>query len=161
MLRRNLVWLGAGLALMVAAPDVLAQVAQQAPQQGGGYQQGGGNEYYAAKLGIWYRLFPYGYGDGGGDGYNPNSPPGNPGGYLQQVPYQQQAPVTYGARLSRYPVAGSPCAYLQLEPGDMIVSLDNQPFRGPNDVLSHYGQTSMVFINVRTGQPQTANLNLP
>lgn len=59
-----------------------------------------------------------------------------------------------GARLTRYPVAGSPASQIQLEPGDMIVSLDHQPIYGPNDLLNHTAQTSVQFVNIRTGQPQ-------
>ena len=146
MSRSKSAWLGVGLAVVVTGMTVSAQFVQ-APQQAPI-----SNEFYAANLGIWYRLVPYSVGGGftsGQGNYDPNSPPGYPG------------PVTYGARLSRYPVPGSPCAYLQLEPGDMIISLDNLPFYGTNDILAHVGQTSMVFVNVRTNQPQAANLFLP
>jgi S1-C subfamily serine protease len=60
-----------------------------------------------------------------------------------------------GARLTQYPVAGSPASQIQLEPGDMIIALDGQPIYGPNDLLNHTAQTSVQFINIRTGQPQT------
>ena len=148
MLRRSSTLVVAGLLVLLAGLNTSGyqiSAVKQAP-----IPDSGGYEYYAAKLGIWYRLVPYGYGGSytsNQGNYNPNFPPGS---------YPAQAPVTYGARLSRYPVAGSPCAYLQLEPGDMIVSLDNLPFYGPNDILSHYGPTSMIFVNVRTGQPQPA-----
>ncbi len=172
-----------GLGLLLAGlclpAQALAQGQGPAPvAQAAAYAQAPGApapvyERYAPNLGIWYRLVPYGNGGGyygqgagpvaaaaaapNGDGaYNPNFPPGGYPG-----PYAPSAPMTYGARLTRYPVAGSPCAYLQLEPGDMIVSLDNMPFYGPNDIRAHYGQTTVMFVNIRTGFPQPGNLLLP
>jgi S1-C subfamily serine protease len=66
-----------------------------------------------------------------------------------------------GAKLTRPPEPNSPAAQLELEPGDIIVRLDGMQLNNPNDVLNHFDQTSMVFINVRTGQPQTADVVLP
>ena len=43
----------------------------------------------------------------------------------------------------------------------MIVSLDNLPIYRPYDVESHRFQTSTVFINIRTGMPQVANIYIP
>ena len=82
----------------------------------------------------------------------------NLGIFYQPVPYGNG---TFGVRLTRPPQVNSPAASLQLEPGDTIISLDNMSFQVENDVLGHFDQTSMVFINVRTGQPQAANLMLP
>jgi hypothetical protein len=73
------------------------------------------------------------------------------------VPYGQ----SMGARLTQYPSAGSPLAALQFEPGDMIVSLDELAINSPQDVLNHVGRTTMVFINIRTGQAQSAVVELP
>ena len=81
----------------------------------------------------------------------------NLGIYFQLVPYGGAS----GARLTRYPVAGSPAAQLQLEPGDMITTLDGQPIHGPGDVLNHYAYTTVVFVNVRTGRPQSGAVYLP
>ena len=67
----------------------------------------------------------------------------------------------FGARLTRYPVAGTACAGLQLKPGDMIVSLDGQPIRGHADVRNHVGGTTLEFIDVRTGQTRSATVTLP
>jgi hypothetical protein len=50
---------------------------------------------------------------------------------------------------------------LQLEPGDMIISLDNLAIYGPDDVRNHRFQTSVVFVNVRTGLPQSADIYIP
>jgi hypothetical protein len=63
---------------------------------------------------------------------------------------------THGVRLTQFPTPGSPAAQLQLEPGDMIVSMDNQPFYTTNNVESHYAETSLIFMNIRTGLPQSA-----
>jgi hypothetical protein len=144
MFRKRLTWAVAALGIVAAGLSVFAQGVGQSPGAAPPSE-----EFYAANLGVYYRLEPLTFGGftSPQGNYNPNSPPG----YA----------VTYGARLTRYPVPGSPCAYLQFEPGDMIVSLDNLPFQGPNDVTAHFGATSMVFINVRTNQPQAANLMLP
>ncbi|MEW4569475.1 PDZ domain-containing protein [Tautonia sp. JC769] len=66
-----------------------------------------------------------------------------------------------GARLTQYPVAGSPAGQIQLEPGDMIIALDGQPIYGPNDLLNHSAQTSVQFVNIRTGRPQTNWVYIP
>jgi S1-C subfamily serine protease len=81
----------------------------------------------------------------------------NLGIYYQFVPYGG----AYGARLTRYPVPGSPAAQMQLEPGDMITTLDNQPIYGPGDVLGHQAYTTVVFVNIRTGQPQSGAVFIP
>jgi len=83
---------------------------------------------------------------------------GNLGIYYAKVPYGDG---TFGARLTRPPVPGSPAAQLQLEPGDTIFMLDGVRFREPSDVLNHVEETSVVFINVRTNQPQSADVTLP
>ena len=150
MIRRKSAWAGIALASALVGWSVSAQqypaqapVAQYVPPQAGGA------EFYSAQLGIYYRFVPYNTFGGVNPvtgNYDPSNPPGS---------------TTYGARLTRYPVANSAAAYLQLEPGDMVVSLDNLPFYGPDDVNNHRFQTSMVFVNVRTGQPQAANIILP
>jgi membrane-associated protease RseP (regulator of RpoE activity) len=163
-------WLAGGIGLVLigqAAQAQQAPVYQQA--QAPVYQQQqpqypSSPEYYASNLGIYYRLVPY-YG-GGAPAPAPYAAQA-PGTYAQapvQAPYppqQPQVPPGYGARLSRYPVPNSPAARLQLEPGDMIVSLDYQPINNPNDVLAHTNWTNMSFINIRTGLPQTANVYIP
>jgi len=83
---------------------------------------------------------------------------GNLGIYYARVPYENG---TFGARLTRPPVPGSPAAQLQLEPGDTIFMLDGLRFREPSDVLNHVDQTTVAFINVRTNQSQTAEVTLP
>ena len=81
---------------------------------------------------------------------------GNLGVYYELKPYQ----AALGARLTRPSVPGSPAASIGLEPGDMIVSLDDLPFREPIDLQLHYARTKLVFINIRTRQPQAAELDL-
>ena len=81
-----------------------------------------------------------------------------------RVPYDNG---TFGARLIRDPLPGSPAAQLgspvasRLEPGDTIFSLDGMRFRTPEDVLAHRQWTSMQFINVRTNRAQWARVYIP
>ncbi|WP_169980105.1 PDZ domain-containing protein [Tautonia rosea] len=81
----------------------------------------------------------------------------NLGIYYRLEPYGN----AQGARLTHYPVAGSPASQIQLEPGDMITALDGQPIYGPNDLLNHSAQTSVQFVNIRTGQPQVNWVFIP
>ena len=81
---------------------------------------------------------------------------GNLGVYYELKAFQG----AFGARLTRPAVPGSPAATIGLEPGDMIVTLDDVPLREPTDLQLHYARTKLVFINIRTGQPQTAELDL-
>jgi hypothetical protein len=68
---------------------------------------------------------------------------------------------TFGVKLTRYPVPGSPGAQLGLEPGDIITALDDMPFRTPDDVLNHTKDTTVRLINVRTNAPVDARVVLP
>lgn len=68
---------------------------------------------------------------------------------------------SFGARLSRQPFAYAPVNALRLEIGDMIVTLDEMPIRGPDDVLNHVGKTSVRFINIRTGEADVGDVMLP
>lgn len=88
----------------------------------------------------------------GSDIYAPNL-----GIYYLLEPYGR----ALGARLRRYPVPGSAASQLQLEPGDMIISLDNQLIYTPNDVLAHVARTDVVFVNIRTGRPQAGVVMIP
>ena len=75
----------------------------------------------------------------------------------------------YGARLTRPPEPGSPLLAIRrpngdqtyLEPGDMIVTLDDQIIDGPDDVENHILQTKITFVNVRTGLPERATAMFP
>jgi hypothetical protein len=75
-----------------------------------------------------------------------------------RVPYDND---TFGARLIRDPLPGSPAAQLQFEPGDTIFSLDGMRFRTPEDVLAHRQWTSVQFISVRTNRAQWARVYIP
>ncbi len=66
----------------------------------------------------------------------------------------------FGARLSRTAAADTPAGALRLERGDMIIRLAGQPIRAREDVLSHFSQTSVEFINIRTGRLQMAYVQL-
>ena len=59
---------------------------------------------------------------------------------------------TFGVRLSRTAYGNTPAAAIQLERGDMIIRLDDQLIRKPEDVLAHIDQTTVEFVNIRTGR---------
>lgn len=67
----------------------------------------------------------------------------------------------YGARLSRTPYANSPLNPLRLEICDMIVELDGQPIRRPDDVMNHVGETDVHYVNIRTGIDDVGKVKLP
>ncbi len=127
--------------------------------------------------GVW------GYGDHGGpvQGYwngrrshdgGPNPPPPdappppsynghfapNLGIYYEPVRYSDG---TFGARLTRPPVPNSPAATVFFEPGDVIFELDGQHFTTPSDVLAHRAQTTVGFINIRTGGREMRTIFIP
>ncbi|MDR3636243.1 MAG: caspase family protein [Isosphaeraceae bacterium] len=82
----------------------------------------------------------------------------NLGIHYQLIPYEGD---TLGARLSRSAAGNTPAAGLQLERGDMIVRLDGQPIRRPEDVLGHVGRTTLEFVNIRTGKVEERVVQLP
>ena len=94
-----------------------------------------------------------------------NYPPGVPteqfasnlGLYYQLVAFGS----AMGVRLSRYPTANSAFAVLRLEPGDMLIDLDDQPIRNIDDVANHRFGTTFHFVNIRTGLIQAGEVNLP
>jgi hypothetical protein len=114
--------------------------------------------------GIFVEARQKGSGPGPARPNNPGPGPG-PGNFSRKLGINYaRVPLangTFGARLTRNAPPNSPAGQLGLEEGDMIVSMDDLPFTTPADVDNHYGDTSMIFINVRTGQPQAARLNLP
>ena len=83
---------------------------------------------------------------------------GNLGIHYQLIPY---ADGTLGARLTRTAYGNTPAAALRLELGDMIVRLDGEPIRKPEDVLSHVEQTKVELIDIRTGKLNTALVEVP
>jgi hypothetical protein len=82
----------------------------------------------------------------------------NLGMYYQLIPYEGD---TFGARLSRTAYGNTPAAAIRLERGDMIIRLDGQPIRRPEDVLAHVDRTTIEFINIRTGRIETRIAQLP
>jgi hypothetical protein len=81
----------------------------------------------------------------------------NLGIYYQLVPYGQ----SFGARLTRNAVAGSPLGQLEFETGDMIVAMDKQGIARPEDVDGHLAQTELTFVNVRTNGLESRSLWIP
>ncbi len=73
------------------------------------------------------------------------------------VPYG----ASYGARLTANAAPGTPAGAIGLEAGDTITALDGQPINGPQDVLAHVAQTTVTFVNVRTGGAETRVTVLP
>jgi formylglycine-generating enzyme required for sulfatase activity/serine/threonine protein kinase len=115
-------------------------------------------------------------------GEPPGPPAGKPGVNLTevveiQVPHlgiwYKKAPRndgTFGAQLTRDPVQGSPMAQLRmsndtklyrLERRDTIIELGGQGFRTPDDVWNHWFETTMLFVDQRTGQVKSASLTIP
>jgi hypothetical protein len=82
----------------------------------------------------------------------------NLGIHYQLIPLRGDS---FGVRLSRTALGNTPGAAMRLERGDMIVRLDGQPIRSPDDVLSHFDQTSVEFVNIRTGRIETRIVQLP
>jgi hypothetical protein len=68
---------------------------------------------------------------------------------------------TLGARLSRTATGNTPAASIGLELGDMITRLDGVPIKKPEDVLAHVAETTVEFVNIRTGKAETRVVQLP
>lgn len=68
---------------------------------------------------------------------------------------------TFGVRLSRTASGNSPAAAAKLELGDMIVKLDGMPIMSSQDVLNHVDETTVEFVNIRTGKVETRTVQLP
>jgi len=45
--------------------------------------------------------------------------------------------------------------------GKFYYQLDGQSIHGPGDVLNHYAQTTVIFVNIRTDQPQSGAVFIP
>ena len=82
----------------------------------------------------------------------------NLGVFYTAVPYSDG---TFGARLTKPPITGSPAFFSGLETGDVVLTLDGAPFRVPADVVNHAALTLMRLIDVRSGQQNFVNLFLP
>lgn len=96
----------------------------------------------------------------------PTPSPAGSGGQFAQNLGISYVPVSYGdgtfgARLIAPPTPNTAAAGLGLEPGDVVFALDGQRFRSPADVLNHQQQTTIDFIDVRTGQRRSDVIILP
>jgi S1-C subfamily serine protease len=79
--------------------------------------------------------------------------------YFNLVPYGTYS----GAQLTQDPFPGSPLSQPQinLKAGDTITHLDGIPLTSAGQLEQHHSQTSVTFVNVRTGQIRTRWANLP
>jgi membrane-associated protease RseP (regulator of RpoE activity) len=66
-----------------------------------------------------------------------------------------------GLRLTGAPRAGSPASQLPLDAGDVILALDGQLLRNPNDVATHFDLTTVDFLDAGTNTVQRGTINLP
>ncbi|MDO9315332.1 MAG: PDZ domain-containing protein [Burkholderiaceae bacterium] len=71
--------------------------------------------------------------------------------------------ANYGARLTQDPLPGSPLRQPQinLKAGDTITALDGLPLTSPLQLEQHHSQTSVTYLNVRTGRIRTLWAYLP
>jgi membrane-associated protease RseP (regulator of RpoE activity) len=79
---------------------------------------------------------------------------------LYYVPVSQ-GDGTFAALVTRLPASESPAARLGLEPGDLILELDDQRFQTEADVAAHRFQTKIRLISVRDNRENTANFYIP
>lgn len=81
----------------------------------------------------------------------------NLGIYYEQVRYDNG---TFGARLTSSPVTNAPASQLPLDAGDVILSLDGQRFRTPDDVRRPRGLTTVDYIDTARGR-QSGEVTIP
>ena len=67
----------------------------------------------------------------------------------------------FGAKLTSNPEPNSPAAGLGFEIGDTIIAMDDHPFTKPSDLDNHFANTTVLFIDVRTGQEKMLEIVLP
>lgn len=69
----------------------------------------------------------------------------------------------YGAQLTQDPLPGSPLrqSQINLKAGDAITHLDGVPLTSAGQLEQHHSQTSVTFVNARTGQIKTRWTHLP
>lgn len=86
---------------------------------------------YSPRMGIYFKLRPYG--------------------------------THFGAQLTQDPFPGSPLSQPQIhiKAGDTITHLDGVPLSSALQLEQHHSQTSVTFVNVRTGQIKTRWTTLP
>jgi S1-C subfamily serine protease len=126
-------WILASIALLLLAGWQRAAEAQVAPQAAPRVAPGAppAAVQYSPRMGIYFNLTPY-------------------GGY-------------YGAQLTQDPFPGSPLSQpqIKLKAGDTITHLDGVPLSSARQLEQHHSQTSVTFVNVRTGQIKTRWTTLP
>ncbi len=68
---------------------------------------------------------------------------------------------TFGLRLAAPPVPGSPASALPLDAGDVIFALDGQRITTRYDVMNHFDQTTVAYVDASTNSQRVGNINLP
>ena len=82
----------------------------------------------------------------------------NLGIYYLPVPYHDG---TFGLRLTSAPVPGKPASTLPLDTDDVVFLLNNQRFKNADDLLNHFGQTTVGYIDSSTKSTQSGTITLP
>jgi len=82
----------------------------------------------------------------------------NLGIYYDRVRYENG---TFGARLTSAPVPGKPASALPLDTNDVIFLLNDQRFTKSDDLLNHFGQTTVGYIDSSTNTTQSGTITLP
>jgi hypothetical protein len=82
----------------------------------------------------------------------------NLGIYYVPVPYDDG---TFGARLTSAPVPGKPASVLPLDTDDVVFLLNDQRITNSDDLLNHFGQTTVGYIDSSTKSTQTGTIILP
>jgi hypothetical protein len=68
---------------------------------------------------------------------------------------------TYGLRVVKDPLPGTPAARLQLGVGDMILKLNGKPIRSSNDVLNRSKQTTVEYFDMTRNERRKVKVILP
>jgi len=79
----------------------------------------------------------------------------NLGIYYQPVRYDDG---TFGAKLTSAPVPGKPAATLPIDTDDVIFLLNDQRFTKSDDLLNHFGQTTVGYIDSSTNTTQSGTI---
>jgi hypothetical protein len=68
---------------------------------------------------------------------------------------------TYGLRVVKDPLPGTPAARLQLGVGDVILKLNGKPIRSPDDVLNRRKLTTVEYFDMTRNERRKAKVMLP
>ena len=82
----------------------------------------------------------------------------NLGIYYQPVHYDDG---TFGARLTGAPVPGTPASTLPLDTNDIVFLLNEQRFTTSDDLVKHFGPTTVGYIDSSTRSTQSGAITLP